>query len=338
MTLDRRVGALGWLLRRTTGPVAAMSPARTRALRQKQAPRLVTDCLNGRRAAEVEVTDTTAPGPGGPVPIRVYRPAGRHRSPLPAVVVFHGGGWMFGDLDSADWLCSRIAARTPALVVSGTYRLAPEHPAPAAHDDAFAVASWAAAHRPELGASTRMAVVGESSGGTLAASVALAARDTGAFDVDLQALLYAITDLTLSSPSVVELDDEPILRSEDLRSFVRGYLGRGTRPDDPRFSPMHAKDHRGLPAALILGAAHDPLRDDSRRYADLLREHGVPVEHHELADAPHGFFSFPTICRAATPALDLLVTALRHALTEDGRHPGWCASTGGAWPHRRARR
>ena len=316
MTLDRRVRALGWLLRRATGPVATMPDRRREALRQKRAPGWATDYLNGSRAPGVTSTDVEVPGPAGPIAARVYHPD-EHAAPLPLVVAFHGGGWMFGDVGSADFLCSQVAARTPAVVVSGTYRLAPEHPAPAAVEDAFAVARWAADHHHDLGADGRMAVLGESSGGTLAASVAMIARDRTSFPIALQALVYPITDLALCSPSLDELPDEPILSSADLRSYVRAYLGRVARPEDPYLSPLHAPDHGGLPPTLILGAEHDPLRDDSRRYAKRLRVSGVQVEHHELTGAPHGFFSFPRICRAAGPAMELLVTALRRHLSPE---------------------
>lgn len=319
MTLDKRVRVLGWLLRRATGPVATMTPSKRDALRSKRAPRFVTDYLNGRRARGVATEDRTVPGPVGAVPIRIYRPpsVAEPGPVLPLVVVFHGGGWMFGDLGSADWLCSRIAARTPAVVVCATYRLAPENPAPAAVEDAFSVMSWAVEHGVEIGCSGRLAVLGESSGGTLAASVALMARDSPVRGPDLQVLLYPVTDLTLSSSSLVELATEPILSAADLRSYVDAYLGDHARAED--LSPLHAPDLRGLAPAVIIGADHDPLRDDSRRYAVRLRSAGVPVEHHELAGAPHGFFSFPRICRAATPALELVVASLRRGLVEADR-------------------
>jgi acetyl esterase len=127
-------------------------------------------------------------------------------------------------------------------------------------------------------------------------------------------LVYPITDLTLSSPSVAELPDEPILRSADLRAYVDLYLGPDGDPTDPYLSPLLARDHCGLPPALILTADHDPLRDDGRRYAGRLTRSGVPVQHIEYADSPHGFFSFPNICPAATLALDALTDNLRRAL------------------------
>jgi len=266
----------------------------------------------------VSRTDALVPTPDGDIRVRIYRPA----TPtalgpgLPVVVAFHGGGWVFGDLGTAEWLFSRVASGVSALVVAVDYRLAPEHPAPAAHRDAFAVTAWLASHAAELGGrADRLAVLGESSGATLAATVALAARDSCGPELLFQALLYPITDLTLSSPSVAELPEEPILRSADLRSYVDLYLGREGDARDPYLSPLLAPDHRNLPPALIVTAEHDPLRDDGRRYCQRLTRSGVSVRYIEYANSPHGFLSFPTICRAAAaPALEALTEGLRRAL------------------------
>lgn len=315
MTLDRRVRLLGAVLRRATGPVETMRESKRRALREQEAPRLLTDYLNGRCADGVSAARRTAPGPSGPLGVRVYRPTDVGAPELPVIVAFHGGGWMFGNVDTAEWLWSEVAARVPAVVVAGTYRLAPENRAPAALDDAFAITAWAAEHARELESSPdRVAVMGESSGGTLAASVALRARDSGAFSLRFQALIYPITDLTLSSPSIALLPDEPILSAQDLTAYVKAYLGPEGSGADPDVSPLLAADHRGLPPALIIGAQHDPLRDDGRRYAERLAECGVPVDRVELENSPHGFFSFPNVCRASGPALEVLVRALRAGL------------------------
>jgi acetyl esterase/lipase len=222
MSLELRVRALGLLLAQVSGPVASMPPERRAALREQRAPGVLRTSLNGKRALGVASVDVAVAGESGPVPAHVYRPVtGSSSWQLPLVVAFHGGGFMFGNLDSADWLCSRLAARTPAVVVSGTYRLAPEHPAPAALQDAFAVTRWAAHHSKALaGGRAPLAVLGESSGGTLAASVALMARDTNSFPITQQVLVYPITDLSLSSPSLEELPDQPILNAADVRSYV----------------------------------------------------------------------------------------------------------------------
>jgi acetyl esterase len=264
----------------------------------------------------VTTTDVSVPGDSAILHARVYRPPGDRSLDLPVVVAFHGGGWMFGDLGTAEWLWSEVSARVPAVVVAGTYRLAPENHAPAALDDAFAITAWVAEHAQELGGRPdRLAVMGESSGGTLAASVALLARDLGVFPLRFQALVYPITDLTLSAPSVQLMPRESVLSTADLRSYVAAYLGPTGHATDPYVSPLLARDHRGLPPALIIGAENDPLRDDGRSYADRLRSCGVAAQLIELPDSPHGFFSFPRLChRASGPALDVLVAGFRQAV------------------------
>jgi acetyl esterase len=293
-----------------------MSPGKRAALRKRAAPRLLVDYLNGQRRAGIVSVDRVVPTPDSSLAVRIYRPSAlADGAKLPVVVAFHGGGWVFGNLDTADWLFSAVAARVNALVVAVDYRLAPEHLAPAAHRDAVAATTWIAEHAAELGGrADRLAVLGESSGATLAATVALAARDSGGPAIRYQALLYPITDLTLSSPSVAELPNEPILSSADLRAYADLYLGRHGDSTDPYVSPLLAQDHSDLPPALIVTADHDPLRDDGRRYAQRLDRSGVPVQHIEYPDSPHGFFSFPNICRAAGPALDAVTDALRQAL------------------------
>ena len=316
MTLNWRVRVLGAAVAHATGPVATMSAARRQALRQQQAPQRLLEYLNGKPCAQASSTESVVPTPDGGIAVRIYRPAGPNVAPeLPIVVAFHGGGWVFGDHSTAEWLFSSVAAHAKALVVAVDYRLAPEHPAPAAHRDAVAVTAWAAAHARRLGGRPdRIAVLGESSGATLAATVALAARDSAGPDIIYQALLYPITDLTLSSSSVAELPDQPILRSADLRAYVNLYLGRNGDPTDPYLSPLSAEDHSQLPPALIVTADHDPLRDDGRRYSQCLQQCGVSVRHLEYLDSPHGFFSFPNICHAARPALNEVTNTLRRAL------------------------
>jgi len=304
---------LGRAVAASTGPIATMPPGKRERLRNPKAPRRLVEWLNGSRAPGVATVDITLPGPAGAIPARVYRPAASTPpSGLPVMVAFHGGGFVFGNLDTGDWLCSNVCVRAPAIVVSVGYRLAPEHPAPAAHLDAYAATAWVAEHAGQLGGrADQLAVFGDSSGGTLAASVALAARDKAGPDIVLQALAYPITDLTVSSPSIKRYPREPLLRAADLRAFIELYLGSTGDPRDPALSPLLAQDHSGLPPALILTADHDPLLDDGRRYARRLHDGGVAVEAVEFGDAPHGFFSFPRHCAAAPPALETLVHSLR---------------------------
>lgn len=210
--------------------------------------------------------------PGVP-PMRIYDPPGARGS----CVFLHGGAFVRGDLDTHDVLCRRLALSAGTQVVAVDYRRAPEHPFPAAWDDALAAVHHTASR---TGAPVRVA--GDSAGGCLAAAAALDARDV----VDGQLLLYPVTDATQSARSLREHADEPLLTREQVAwswEQVRG----AAAPDDPRLSPLHAAGLAGAPPAYVLTAEHDPLRDDGASYARALREAGVAVEHRHLAGAPH---------------------------------------------------
>lgn len=270
--------------------------------------------LLGQLPRGIRVRDRVLPIGSGDRPARVYEPWPRPEStPLPLVVNFHGGGFVFGNLSQTDWLCGQLASRVGAVVVSVSYRLAPEHPAPIPYQDCRASTTWLLAHAEELGAdASRATVMGASAGGNLAALVALAHRDRCRADPDLpplrhQVLIYPATDLTLSSPSVAELPDAPILTRAILDWFGRRYLPQGLphslHGDDPEVSPLFANDHRDLAPALIIAAGQDPLRDDATRYAQALDAAGVPNRVVVYPDAIHGFISMPTLAPAASLAL-----------------------------------
>ena len=317
MALDRRVRFVGRVLDRTVRPIAELDAAQRRRLR-REPPRQLRSVLVGPLIRGVRTRDLRLPGPAGPMPARAYRPPEwLPQGDLPVVVHFHGGGWTLGGLAGSDWLCSLVAARLRAVVLSVAYRLAPESPAPAAHDDACAATAWASVHARELGASPdTLVVMGDSAGGNLAATVALAARERGP-RIAAQALLYPATDLTLSAPSLTTNAAGALLTTEDVQAYAGNYLGgSGVEPTDPRVSPLWAPDLSGLPPAVVVTAADDPIRDDGRRYAQRLREAGVPVRELEYDDLPHGFFSLPLVCRGAGRAADDLVAALRELLPE----------------------
>ncbi|SDY40070.1 acetyl esterase [Modestobacter sp. DSM 44400] len=274
----------------------------------------LTDLVFGSVAGGVELADETVAGAEGPLPVRVYRPHGAGAGPLPLVVNFHGGGWTIGSLDSADWLCSNVAVALPAVVVSVDYRLAPEHRWPVAAEDCYAALVDLAGRAGELGADpSRLAVMGDSAGGNLAAVVSLMSRDRSGPVIGFQALLYPATDLGLGSPSIEENAHAPILTRDDVVAFRDHYLG-GQDPHQPYASPLHAPDHRGLPPALVQVAEHDPIRDDGLRYADTLRAAGVPVRTTQYVGMPHGYLSFPRLCRSAPQALAELCHEMGAAL------------------------
>ncbi len=249
------------------------------------------------------------------IPARVYRPVGRGGAELPVYVHFHGGGWVFGDLDSHDGLCRDLCARSGALVVSVDYRLAPEHPYPAALDDAWESVLWIAANGDELGADTgRLAVGGDSAGGTLAATVCRRARDEGGPDIRFQALIYPVTDMTLSLPSMTELAEGYNLTRDAMAWFRDLYLPDEASWRDPDASPVFAEDLGGLPPALIVSAGFDPLRDDAKAYADALTAAGVSAGYVCYGGMIHGFLNMPAVLDDGREAAARVARAIGGAL------------------------
>ncbi|MFI5509334.1 alpha/beta hydrolase [Mycobacterium sp. NPDC051804] len=274
---------------------------------------LVTDFMFGSRASGVSIEDRAIDGPGGDLPLRIYR---TNASDTPLVVFFHGGGFVLGSLGANDAHCSRVSAATGAVVVSVGYRLAPLNPFPAAVDDSYAALVWAVEHADELGADAqRLGVMGHSAGGNLAAVMCLLARDRSGPTIRHQALVYPFIDL--SSAATRRDVNSPILPTAELKSYREHYFfGHQPEPaDDPRASPILAESHRGLPPALIQVAQQDPLREDGQRYADALRGAGVPVRITEYAGMPHGFLAYPRFCKAAPVALAELSAELKSALS-----------------------
>lgn len=307
------VGALTWLPKPEPPTASYLAGVR------RELPRALARVVLGPVGRDVDVDDISVPVAGGRVRVRLYR---RQGAPVPAplVVNFHGGGFVYGNLTAADWLCGNLAARTGATVASVEYRLAPEHPAPGPFQDCWQTTQWLVEHADRLGADRgRVSVMGESAGGNLAALVALASRDRHRTDpgwpaLRHQLLLYPITDLTLSSPSIDELPDAPMLPRTSLDWFGRRYVPQGLptslAPDDPWVSPLHAPDKSDLPPTLVVAAGQDPLRDDALRYADALDAAGVPVRRVVYPEAIHGFVSIPLFEPAAAAALDEVVDEL----------------------------
>jgi acetyl esterase len=268
--------------------------------------------IAGAPDAPVPTEDRTVPGPEGPIPVRVYRPPGA--GPHPVVVYFHGGGWVIGDIASHDASCHRLAAGVPAVVVSVDYRLAPEHPYPAAVEDCDAVTGWVAAHASELEADpARLAVAGDSAGGNLAAVVARRARDRGGPAIAFQLLIYPTTDMTRSLPSHTENATGYLLDADSMAWFIGLYLD-GADPRQPDASPLFVEDLSGLPPALVVTAEFDPLRDEGEAYADRLAAAGVPVNTSRYDGMIHGFYGLDAIFDAAGRATDETVAALRAGL------------------------
>jgi acetyl esterase/lipase len=264
---------------------------------------------------ELRVQDRAIDGPAGPINIRIYWPPTDHAEP-PVVLFFHGGGFVVGDLDTHDGTCRQHAVGASAVVVSVEYRLAPEHPYPAAIDDAWAAIQWVAAHGSEIGVdASRLAVAGDSAGGNISAVIAQRSRDIGGPPILFQLLWYPATLWDASLPSFSENADAPVLDRAAVAAFTRWYAGEIDLSDPPPgMAPGRAENLADLPAAYIGVAGLDPLRDDGIRYGELLAAAGVPVEVHNAETLVHGYVGYAGVVPAATAAMDRGLAALRAAL------------------------
>ena len=230
------------------------------------------------------------------------------------MVFIHGGGWTVGDLDTYDGQARMHAAGADAVVIAVDYRLAPEHPFPAAVEDVWAAAQWLTASAAEIGVdASRIAVAGDSAGGNLAAVVAQSARDAG-IPLRFQLLWYPSTTFDTSLPSFAENANAPILDLASCKGFSRWYVGDLDLTDPPVTLVPARGELAGLPPAYIAVAGHDPLRDDGARYAELLDAAGVPVELHLAETLVHGYLGYAGIVPAATEATERGLQALRAAL------------------------
>ncbi|MBH64174.1 MAG: acetyl hydrolase [Alphaproteobacteria bacterium] len=273
------------------------------------------DAAQGEPPAVGQVIDRMLAVADRYIPVRVYRPAGAESEKLPVYVHFHGGGWVLGDLDSHDILCRYICIQSGVLVVSVDYRLAPEHPFPAALDDAWDSVCWIADHGDDLNADTnRMAIGGDSAGGTLAAAVCRRARDKGAPDIRFQVLVYPVTDMTLSHPSMTEMGEGYNLTHEIMIWFRELYLPDADSWTDPDASPIHADDLQDLPQALVIAAGFDPLRDEAKAYVDALSAAGVTAEHVCYDGMIHGFLNMPALLDDGRTATTQAAKAIKAAL------------------------
>jgi acetyl esterase len=265
--------------------------------------------------AEVaSVRDLTVPGPGGPIPVRLYRGIGTEAGrKLPCLVYYHGGGWVIGDIDSHDVICRRLANGAQCAVLSVDYRLAPEHKFPAAFDDAVAAMRFAVDQAGQIGVDpNRVAVGGDSAGGNLAAAAALAGRDAG-LALTQQVLIYPATDMTMSLDSYKRVTDGFPLVARTMGWFVDHYLRNEADKYDWRASPLHAASLRGTAPAIVVVAAHDPLADDGLAYARRLEQDGVRVVSSYFSGQLHGFVSMGKLLRASDTALETISAVLRNA-------------------------
>jgi len=284
-------------------------PVHEQPLERSRSSGLVDASVTGAAVPLWSIADSSVDG----IPVRTYRP--RAADDLPVLVYAHGGGWTLLSIDSCDVICRRLALEADCVVVSVGYRLAPEHPFPAAFDDVWTVATWAG--DGGLGrVPPRLALGGDSAGGNLSAGVATHARDHEGPRVDFQLLLYPTLGLSLETPSMLELGPDPRYRlmPETMLWFRRNYFGGADTSDDLRAVPMLAPSKAGLPRTLVVVAGWDPLRDDGRSYGEALAAAGVDVEIFEAPTLPHGFAMMLGRSAEAREAFGQVTRRVREAL------------------------
>ncbi|HQZ32877.1 MAG TPA: alpha/beta hydrolase [Ilumatobacteraceae bacterium] len=299
-----------------TWAASAAGPVEDQPVEQLRNSGLINEQVTGIPPQLHQVIDLEVPSDSGPtVPVRVYRPSAAE---LPVIVYAHGGGWTLLSIASADTLCRTLARDTQCVVVSVGYRLAPEHPFPAAFDDMWAATVWVA--NGGLGfVPPRLAVSGDSAGGNLAAAVALTARDTGEVRVDLQLLLYPATNIDLTTPSMLALGPDPRFRLTHgaMTWFWSNYLGdlaHSPHLTDQRAVPAAAISLAGVATAIVVTPGYDPLKDDGKIYAQRLAMAGVQVDLIEPETLPHGFGMFLGAVPAARTAFEDITTRVRRAM------------------------
>lgn len=314
MPIDRNVAALLSLIANAGYPAIAEGTVE-QARRGMRA--LFVDLRNPATLPQVAAIDDAVAADR--VPVRVYRPDAS--GPLPTVVYLHGGGWVLGDLDTADPVCRLLCRDVEAVVVSVDYRRAPEHRFPAAVDDAWAALQWVAAHADDFGADpARLAVGGDSAGGNLAAVCAQSAYATG-LHLAAQLLVYPAVDLLGDYPSRVDPDNGGLMDLADMRWAAEHYVGMSEDDPraaelarDPRLSPLLAPSLVGLAPAVVATAEYDPLRDEGNAYARALEKAGVRVEHREFAGLVHGFYGLEMFSPAVVDAMSWTHERLKELL------------------------
>jgi acetyl esterase len=288
-----------------------MTPQEIRADRAAKAEAM--EVLAGPLQEVARVEDRTIPGPAQPIPIRIYRPvAGTN---LPALVYYHGGGWVIGTLDSVDRTCRALANASGCVLISVDYRLAPEHKFPAAVEDADAVLRYAAENAGEFDIDpNRIAVGGDSAGANLATVVCLIARDRGGPKIAFQLLVYPVTDYDDDRTSLHEFAQGYFLTRPMMDYFWGHYLARPEDGRNPHASPIKAESLAGLPPAMVITAECDPIRDQGEAYAQRLRESGVPVSVKRYEGAIHVFFNLAGVIDSGKQAIRDAGAALKKAL------------------------
>jgi len=289
-------------------PMTALSPTEARAMYQAMRP--------ANPELEVaSVKDIDIPGPAGQIKARVYAPEGA--GPHPVLMNFHGGGWVIGDLETADGVSRDLCRTADCIVVSVDYRLAPEHPYPAAAEDCIAATLWASENMAALGGNGKLAVTGESAGGNLATVACQALTGTAATDktadICFQLLAYPVVDHDMTRGSYAQNGEGHLLETDTMRWFWDLYCPDTARRDEPTACPLHAKSLAGQPPALVVTAEFDPLRDEGKAYADALNAAGVEASYHCADGLIHDFFGTAAFLPCSRPAFEVACAALKKA-------------------------
>ena len=300
--LDWKIRLLDKILS-ASKPLEQMSLDELREASEKPIPPVVERVLAGKRITLNELTQRTIRGRHGDVSIQLYYPSAQ--IPLPLILFFHGGGWVYGNFQTHERMCRRIARDTGAIVLAVRYRLAPFFKYPTALEDCYDTLLWAVENAVSLRADPKQVMVmGDSAGGNLATAVCLMVRDQGHQLITQQILLYPVTSGQLDQPSIEKNANAPILTKSRMQCFVEYYARDEADPLQSYFSPLLAKNLSHLPPALIITAEYDPLHDQAQAYAQRLQEARTPVKLVDYAGMVHGFLSFPAFCQAALPAFE----------------------------------
>ncbi len=290
--------------------VNEVSPEQARA-NMKLRPR-----APGPEIAKVE--DRSIPGPDGDVPVRIYIPEGS--GPFPILMWYHGGGWVIGDLESADGPSRHLCVGADCVVVSVDYRLAPETKFPGPAEDCYAATQWVMNNAAAInGDPARVAVGGDSAGGNLAAAVSLMARDRNGPAISFQLLVYPVTERNFSTASYHDNATGYSLTQAGMRWFWDQYLADDADAANPYAAPAQAANLSGLPPALVITAEFDPLRDEGEAYAVLLRNAGVPTQATRYDGMIHGFFAMPAVLDQGRRAVNEATSALKASLALVGQ-------------------
>lgn len=309
LKLDWKIRLLDKLLS-SSKPLEQMSLEEVREASIQSISPLMERIYAGKRIVLPEITEQNIMGRHGEISIRLYYPStGRY---LPLIVFFHGGGWVYGNLQTHDRLCRRIARDAKAIVLAVDYRRAPFYKYPTALEDCYDTLCWAIENAIHLKVNPEQVIVmGDSAGGNLATAVCLMARDLGQPAIAQQILIYPVTSGKLDQPSVAQYANAPLLTKERMEYFVQCYARQEAELSQSYFSPLLAEDLSHLPPALIITAEYDLLKEQGQNYGRRLQEANVPVTLIDYPRMVHAFLSFPPFCRAALPAFAQIATFVK---------------------------